>query len=294
MQLTPELKQSFFRDGYLILRDIVPQERYLEANRVILGQTAAAMNESRELARKLQFDDSITIEDIKGKWLKAQKPMLRTGTHRAILDLVAEEDELYQVLVSLLGDKPFELRGAQLASVYPSVPDQRINEAGYPNEMVPYFNWHGHLDGLWNGARPVHQRTDRKMTKEEFEAFSGEQGNNGVRKTYPKANCNVVNFTALLGIPLTDQSTTGCGNLGLLRGAHKHVAKFFRHQRDQNSVLGPDGIDWPRLNTEAPNGAGLRHYPDYVRNQYKGSGTYTEDGQLCLSQISSKSSQAMQ
>ena len=118
-------------------------------------------------------------------------------------------------------------RGAQLATIFPSEPTNSITECGYPSQDIPYFGWHGHLDGLWNGSAGVHQRTDRPMNEQELANWSKENARNGVRKTYPSVNSNISGFTGLLGIPLSNQMEEGCGNVGLLRGAHHHLERFF-------------------------------------------------------------------
>ena len=89
-----------------------------------------------------------------------------------------------------------------------------------------------------------------------------------------------MNFTALVAVALSDQTQEGAGNVGLLKGAHHHMERFFRAQRDAGGPLGPDGPDWPRIDRNAPNGAGLRHYPDAVREAFAPRGTTTADGKF--------------
>ena len=103
---------------------------------------------------------------------------------------------------------------------------------------------------------------------------------NGVNRCHPEFNCNMSNFTTLAGVALSDQRQEGAGNLGLLKGAHRKLERFFREQREAGGPLGPDGPGWPREHLEAPNGHGLRHYPDAVRESYERNAAFTADGHM--------------
>ena len=118
------------------------------------------------------------------------------------------------------------------------------------------------------------------MDDTELTAWNRDMGRNGVLRTYSDHGVNVLNYTALLGIPLSDQMAEGSGNLGLLRGAHHAIARFFKYQSDEGGPLGADGPGWERLDTEAPNYSGLRHYPQQVREQFTEGAAYTSDGRM--------------
>ena len=47
------------------------------------------------------------------------------------------------------------------------------------------------------------------------------------------------------------------------------IEAFFKMQLEKGGPFGPDGPGWPRENNQAPNGHGLRHYPDAVREAFK-------------------------
>lgn len=94
---------------------------------------------------------------------------------------------------------------------------------------------------------------------------------------------SIANFTCLVGVALSDQSLEGSGNLGVLKGAHRHMSEFFRWQRKNSNnehpvVLGPEGPGWPRENEHAPNKHGLVHYPPVVRRKFKTQ----EVGLICV------------
>lgn len=275
--MTPEQKEAFYRDGFVILKDIVPQPVVQTAVRHLYGGLSeiwqAAMF-ARRNAKDNEQDDSTDA-----RLLSAVESGVRAGTDPAIFDLVNPDHPLMQSITEALGHPVKELRGAQLATVFPHEARSAISESGYPANEIPFYGWQGHLDGLWNGAAPVHQRTDRGMNEEENAQWNRDPARNGVRRTYP-GNTNVLNFTALLGIPLSDQMVEGAGNLGLLRGAHHPISEFFQYQRDAGGPLGPDGPGWERIDVDAPNRTGLRHYPEQVRQQFKDGAAYTSDGRM--------------
>ena len=217
-------------------------------------------------------------ESIVDKAKISARSWLRLSRHDDVQRLVEERSEIRTLIENLIGDPVSGFEYAQIATQFPTEPSNRITEAGYPDCKIPFYGWHGHLDGLWNGATPPHQHINRPMSPQELDAWSQDRGNNGVMRTYPGTGINLTNFTALLGIPLSDQVRQGVGNLGLLRGAHHHIQDFFKFQDEQGGPMGPDGPCWERIHAEAPNGCGLRHYPDQVRDQFAESATFTEDG----------------
>ena len=148
-----------------------------------------------------------------------------------------------------------------------------IGQAGYPNRDIPYFGWSGHLDGLWSGGTPPPQSPEDVDPA----AWYRDPGTNGAPMWADETRrISVRNFTCLVGIPLSDQSQEGCGNLGLLPGGCHVYEELFRRQRDAGSVLGPEGLDWPREDTSAPNAHGLNYMPDYIRERCRG--TRSADG----------------
>lgn len=171
-------------------------------------------------------------------------------------------------------------RQCQLVTRWPAEPSQRVNEAGYRDRDTPFRGWHGHLDGLWNGATAVHQDVDRAMTAEQLAAWHQEPSRNGCRKAFPEHGANVANFAVLVAVALSDQRQEGSGNVGVLAGAHHAMERFFQTQRAAGGPLGPDGPNWPRVDESAPNGAGLRHYPDAVRRALAPDGETTADGRF--------------
>lgn len=188
------------------------------------------------------------------------------------------ETPLKPLLEAAFADSIAPARGAQVATLFPSDPGDDVNESGYRDCDTPFHGWVGHLDGLWNGGtRPPSIGVE--LTAEARAAWYGENGTNTVARTNP-GGINIWNFTALVGVALSDQTQEGAGNLGVLRGAHHHIEAFFRSQRAAGGPLGPDGPDWPREHLEAPNRHGLRHYPEAVREAFVDGAARTADGRI--------------
>lgn len=197
----------------------------------------------------------------------------------AVLALL-NDSALKPILEHALGAPICEAHGAQLATLFPARPNNYVNESGYRDCDTPFLGWHGHLDGLWNGATPMHQDISTPMSAEAFALWSASPSGNGQAREFPEHGANIANFTTLLGIALSDQRDVGAGNLGVLAGAHHPTAKFFRSQRASGGPLGPDGPGWPRIDHAAPNRCGLRHYPDIVRAAFAADAAHTADGKL--------------
>ena len=278
--LSVEQKESFYENGFVVLRDIVPIEAANAARRLVnrgLGNLRSKAQTAAMIARAAGTSiDAHGIERIQEATLQS----MRAGTDTRLMRLVAPASNLMCVIQEALGGPVREITGAQLATNFPADPGPQINESGYSDEDTPFRGWHGHLDGLWNGATSIHQDTSTPMTENEWQAWLQEPARNGGMKSYPDHGTSISNFTALLGIPLSDQSVLGCGNLGLLAGAHHQIERFFQKQRDAGGPLGPDGPEWERFDLEAPNGCGLRHYPEAVRDAFRQNATETVDGRI--------------
>ncbi|MDE0192178.1 MAG: hypothetical protein OXQ90_12545 [Gammaproteobacteria bacterium] len=250
-------KRSLFRDGFVVLPGLIEQDRVVAARRLIL--------EHHGRPRATAAKKGTGNENHPG-----QSPLLL-----GLLD----DTPLKEIVEEALG--PVDpANGCQLATRFPAAPNDRVNESGYRDRDTPFRGWHGHLDGLWNGANRIHQSIERRMTPEETEAWSREPSTNGCYKAFPDLGANIRNFAALIAVALSDQTAEGSGNFGVLKGAHHEMERFFRAQRDAGGPLGPDGPNWARVDTDAPNGCGLRHYPDAVRAAFPSGARKTPDGKL--------------
>ena len=250
-------KRALYRDGFVVLRELVDRHRVARARRLVV--------ENLDRRRDGQADDR-----------RARRP--NPGLSPDILGLF-NDTGLREVVEEALGPVG-TARGCQLATRLPAEPGDHVNESGYRDRDTPFRGWHGHLDGLWNGATRIHQHIGRPMTREETEAWNQEPSSNGCRKAFPDLGANLRNFAALVAVALSDQTAEGAGNFGVLKGAHHHIERFFRDQREAGGPLGPDGPNWERIDRDAPNGCGLRHYPDAVRLAFAKDAYRTPDGKL--------------
>ena len=265
--MTPDQARQFHRKGYLKLPGVVPKTMALQARRLIFER----MGELRRAAQR-------TLRERDHEFLtEATQFMFRSGETSIFMDLY-DQTPVRKILERALGASSFALRGAQLATLFPSNNDEETNETGYLNRDTPHLGWSGHLDGLWNGGTSP-PRAGTHIRGRHLAAWQREPSTNGLHKTFPEHCVNLTNFTALVGIALSDQRLVGCGNLGLLPGGHLHMQNFFQMQRDAGGPLGPDGPGWKREDEKAPNKHGLRHYPDDLRSQYKNAVT-TPDGKI--------------
>ena len=261
--------ERLYRDGFVIFRNVVPEHKVRAARRANFEAIGKARGAALAVARGADDESS----------RQAIMDTARTGEDERILRLFSDTP-LRPLIESALGGPAVSPRGAQLATTFPTEPGEHVNESGYPDIDTPFHGWHGHLDGLWNGHNGTHQRVDVPMTPAQRSKWEQSPGTNSAPRTYPEHNSNIANFTALLGVALSDQRAEGIGNLGLLAGAHHHFEAFFRRQRELGGPLGPDGPDWPRVHNEAPNGAGLRHYPEAIREAFANDAARTPDGRV--------------
>ncbi|MCE2424870.1 MAG: hypothetical protein J4F45_07180 [Pseudomonadales bacterium] len=256
-RLSLDQKRTLYRDGFVVLRGFVDGHRVAQARRLVLEDL-----DRRHGAR---------AED-----RKARRPY--PGLSPEVVGLF-NDTGLREVIEAVLG--PVDAaRACQLATRLHAEPGDYVNESGYRDRDTPFLGWHGHLDGLWNGATRIHQHVGRAMTREETEAWNQEPSTNGCRKAFPDLGSNLTNFAALVAIALSDQTAEGSGNFGVLKGAHHHIERFFQDQREAGGPLGPDGPDWKRIDTDTPNGCGLRHYPEAVRAAFSKHAQRTPDGRL--------------
>lgn len=264
-RLDVEQKRRLARDGFLILRDVIPLELVTAARRA-LNEAVGALRGSAMRAVATKTVDSLA---------PSVAQATAAGGSPTFTDLF-NETPLISIMTDLLGPVP-PAQGAQLATLYPSSDDDHVNEAGYRVADTPNYGWCGHLDGLWNGATGT-PPTDRKLSEDEEQAWNETPSTNGAARYYPDLNTNIANFAALVGVPLSDQRAPGAGNLGLLKGAHRRIERFFQWQREQGGPLGPEGPGWERVDRSAPNEHGLVHYPLKVRRAYKRGATQSFDG----------------
>ena len=137
-------KRILYRDGFVVLRGFVDQDRVAQARRLVL--------EDLDRRRGVGAEDG-----------KARRPYL--GLSPVVVGLF-NDTGLRDVIEEALGPVG-AARACQLATRLYAEPGDYVNESGYRDRDTPFLGWHGHLDGLWNGATRIHQHVDRPMTPEE-------------------------------------------------------------------------------------------------------------------------------
>ena len=237
--LSADDKRALFRDGYLILRGAVPPH-----------VVAAA----RERIVAAGDDDSL-------------------GRDRTMTDLV-NESAITPLLTEAMGqfDPPSEC----MPAVRPiTAPADRFNPVDYRDRDVPFFGTTLHVDGVLTINAP--QEPQLGSADEIYRRYigSGPRGDLGRSADVlghnhtplfqdPEMTLGVGSFTAFAFVALSDQTEPGCGQTSVLPGAHHHLEKFFRWQRQTDGRLGPEGPGWPRLDHDCPNRCGLVYTPAAV------------------------------
>ncbi len=241
--LTLDQKRSLYKDGYIILRNVVSEK---------LVQAA--------LDR-----------------IHAAKRGENIGGEREMTDLI-NASSITPILTEAMGtfDPP---SFCQVGVSKVREPGDHFNNLGYRDKEMPYYNAETHMDGSLTIAIP--QEVQEGTEDEIYNRYiaSGPKGdlgrspdvighNMGPLFDDPEMTLGLGSFTAFVFVCLNDQTVEGRGQTALLRGAHHAAEKFFRWQYETNGKLGPEGPGWPRLNHEAPNRCGLVYLPEAVRDQF--------------------------
>ena len=145
-QLTELQLKSFYRDGFLVLRGIIPTTTIDLARRNFFKMLGRLSNQvqSRRLSNQVQKSRDQEHHKLDYKnFLKGEDPLY--------LDLFNKSD-VRKSIESMFGSPVYPAKIFQYAIKFPEDPSNRINEAGYKDSETPFKGWCGHLDGLWNGG----------------------------------------------------------------------------------------------------------------------------------------------
>ena len=133
-----------------------------------------------------------------------------------------------------------------------------------------------HIDGGWSGALPKTAAEIDPLTQRPIDAakYFGRQDeirgtNDGLLWIDPERRISTGSYTALVGVCLSDQSQPGKGQFGVLKGLHEEVEAFFRQQRDAGSIIGAEGIDWPRIKIDGHGRPYANGLPEPIRARAK-------------------------
>ena len=259
---------SVYENGYVIFRGIIPPALCVEAKRVVQKDAKGATTHPALL-------DLFRATPLIGKALSALSPEGRVTGWAQPKNLSAHRN---------LGDGGLEHleiapRGCQVAMTTPPaggrcngqsalLASERITNSGFRTKDLPTLEeaggpWSAHLDGVWNGGSAPLQSAGADAT----DWYNGPPSNGCPGPNDPHPNPGAmrhINWTALVGVALTDQTLPGSGALGVLDGMHHEMAAFFREQQEAGGPIGPGGPDWPRENLKADNGHGLNMIPPFL------------------------------
>ncbi len=228
--LDEQEKRRFFEDGFVVVRNAVPPEVF-EAAR---GRIVAAL--PKDERRLLVPAELATHPDILG--------LLRNG---CVADLLRREMGPFPDVVS-----------CQVAVTPPF--DQLGGEPGT------------HVDGGWNGPLPdsaddIDPLTHRPKHPAPYFGDNDDRrgSNDGQLWIDPDRRISTGSYTALVGVCLNDQLVPGNGQFAVVKGVHEDVEAVFRRQRDSGGVIGPEGLDWPRVKIDRNGRPYMNGLPDSIR-----------------------------
>ena len=239
--LTLEQKRTLYRDGYVVVRNAVPEHLVAAAKRRIEGGEGL-------LSKAAEMTDLVNKSSV--------TPILREAMGYFDPPIAAQ-----------VGVRPV------------TAPGNHFNNLGYRERDMPYYAAEPHVDGSMTIRIP--QEVQDGTPDEIYRRYvaSGPKGDLGRSPDVighnmvpmfedPDMTLGLGSFTAFVFVCLNDQTVEGRGQTALLRGAHHAVEKFFRFQRDTNNHLGVEGPGWPRLDYTVPNRCGLIYLPEAVREQF--------------------------
>ncbi|MEM7099055.1 MAG: hypothetical protein AAF541_12415 [Pseudomonadota bacterium] len=230
-RFSQDQREQLVRDGYVVLPNAVPAE-------VIARARSRIINSMPKDERRLLVPPDL-------------------ATHEDVLETF-EKSQAAQILRHEMGPFP-DVISCQVA-VTPGY-DQLGGEPG------------PHVDGSWSGEIPSDAQDINPDTGRPYDAarYFGEQddirgANDGQLWIDPERRISVGSYTALVGIALNDQLVPGNGQFAVIKGMHEEVEAHFRRQRDSGGVIGPEGLNWPRIKTTARGGTFCNGLPDPIRH----------------------------
>jgi hypothetical protein len=273
VELTRAQKLTLYRDGFVVLKGVVPRELTRAARRRIFEPTEA---ERREGAGKLGFAPEIT-------------GLLINSPFRAVLENTLGEFD--RPISTQVGVTPAGgTRTAENAKKYRrNSPNggggDGYNLLGYHEEGFPFYNATIHMDGLTTCPIPQERCAEERTPEEIYldyidgpwsEQSGGSRGrhaenygtNGGMLFQDKGCSLSTGSFSAFAVVCLNDQSIPGRGQFSVLRGAHHAMQSFYRMQMEMGGIVGPEGPGWPRLDYSAPNRCGLVYLPEMVREHF--------------------------
>ena len=230
--LSDEDKRVFLRDGYVVVRNAVPDEISQRAHDVVRSHLP-------EHERHLLVPPAL-------------------ATHDAVLALFNGT-----CLADILGNEmgPFPDVISSQVAVTPAY-DRLDGRVGAHVDG----SWSGEIPASADEIDPVRGRPLDPTRY--FGAHDERRGSNdGQLWQDPDRTVSLGSYTALVGVALNDQLVPGNGQFGVLRGMHETVEASFRMQRDAGGPVGPEGPGWPRIAVTDAGRTYLNGLPQMVRDR---------------------------
>lgn len=230
--LTNNQKQALYHNGYIIVKNAVPEQIVNTAKKLV----SASLPKNR---RRLLVPAGLATDS----------RVIALFNETGLVDLLRNE----------MGPFP-EVISCQVA-----VTPGHDKIGGHPGP---------HVDGSWGGTIPTSAAEIDTVTgrpKDPIPYFGINDdlrgSNDGQLWQDPKRRISLGSYTALVGIALNDQTVPGNGQFGVLKGMHHLVESEFRHQRNSQSVIGPEGLGWPRIKIRSDGTPYLNGLFDRVREE---------------------------
>ena len=242
LTLTQSEVDTLVRDGFVILRDVVPSHMVQAAKEVI--ETDMPSSERRLLAPA----NLATHPDVIGTFKNSPIAEIMRNAMGPYPDVVSCQIAVTPGHDKLYG-KPVPHVDGSWSGTIPSNPDEIDPVKGRPIDSEKYFGPNDEIRG----------------------------SNDGLLWQDPERRISLGSYTALVGIALNDQSEPGNGQFGVLRGMHEEVARAIQKQRDMGSVIGAEGFEWPRIRINEEGRPYLNGLPESVYRLAFGSKNHATD-----------------
>ena len=228
--LTPSEKLNLFRDGFVVIKNAVPEAIHHAARDTVTKSLPA--DERRLLAPPE---------------LAGHPTVLALFNDSGLRELMEEAMGPFPPVISsqvavtpprdVMGGSPGPHVDGSWGGAIPDDPAEIDTALGRPIDVERYFG----PDDTRRGS------------------------NDGQLWQDPARRISLGSYTALVGVAINDQLIPGRGQFAVIRGAHEAVEAVFRAQRDSGGVIGPEGADWPRIKISSTNRPFLNGLPDSIR-----------------------------
>ena len=157
-EITQTQVKSFYKNGFLVLKNIIPKDIVIQAKHNIDISLEEFNNQVKNYNNQ-NFNSFLYQKYI-------------NNNNTLFLDLFNKSD-LKNIIEFMLGDLVSPIKKPQFAINFPEAPSSRTNELGYYDHETPFYGWCGHLDGLWNGGT-LPPRIGEIMTNNELRRWNEE------------------------------------------------------------------------------------------------------------------------